>query len=290
MRKTMIAIIVGVGSFLTVCDTEGQEMDPEEAIAGAWMVDIGTALELIDRETDPEINQGLQMMLGMSMSYMVEFRDDGSMLKGGVKYPGQFTLESDDEGALRMIPENDQMSAGFNRIEFDGPDRIMMTATMEGQPPLGIPYVRVFPIGMLADSNVNPDSESAIQGWWVVDAEQIEAMPWIIAIDDERFRNGLIQKAGAMSKIAAFGFFDGTVYAYSDQYDETEAIGPYTIRASDGNLIALSFPIGHGQDSETPLLRIKRKKDENRIELVMLQLAPGPLPMVRRDDVEAPSH
>ncbi len=283
-----IAVIALLVSFLPHSGASAQQFDPKEAVIGAWQLDFETAIVQAENETDPDRRMGMQMLLGMASSYAFEIRDDGSMLMGGVQHPSRFIFETDEEGILWMIPTDNSMPQMFNRLEFDGADRVSVSSTTDDQMQIEIPLVRMFPAGMLSKGAVDPDSEAAIQGWWTVEVDQIQSMPWVEDINDERIRAMLLRGVSSKSMFAVLGFFDGTVYAYSDEFNETMPFGPYTIRATDGDLMAISILIDRGADSESPLLRINRK-DKDRIELLMLHLAPGPLPMVRRDDVEPPT-
>lgn len=264
-------------------------LDPKETIIGAWIVDLDAIAVQFENAPDEELASTISVVAGLFSSYVLEFPDLETCLKGGVEFPTPFFLEEDDEGVLWMIPKDAQDSLQFNKFEFGDHDHVVFSIATSDEMTVGIPLTRLFPRGMLARGDVDPDTDSAIQGWWEIDQELVRDMKWIQELQSERLRPILLGRLSGDNAAFQIGFFDGVMYSHSDLEDFTEPVGDYTIRASDGSTAAVSVLIDHGSnsDSEAPLLRIDFVGDD-RIELIMTQLAPGPIPMVRADDVDLP--
>jgi len=283
--KRLFALSLTCIALCTAQPVAAQNIDPEEAIVGAWMVDAERFFPLFTEDAGLNTQQARSMGANL-LRYTIEVREDGHVVMGGDRSPEPMQIETRDDGTLWMLSPGDA-AMSFRAIRFDGPDRFEIPADPAKPEGAAIPFFRVFPEGMLESGEIDPSLESRLEGFWRLDRKSLDTMPWVAAIKNPDMRSAIVGSIKGNQETTLLGFRDGGLYVQPNPDEPPLRATGYTIRAAADDTIAIAIdPMGN-EDSEGFLMRIRFENDD-RITQLMPPATPAPLPMVRAEDMEFP--
>lgn len=278
-----IAVIALLVSFLPCPDAAAQPFDPKEAVIGAWLVDSELIFAKLDDKLDQQSMQTLGMVLSMYGKYILEIHADGTLVMGGQPAPTKFHFNVDDEGLLWMLFE-DGGGIQFGAIRFEDQDHFAMVADPERGLSVDIPFVRVFPAGMIEEGQMNGVDETVIHGAWKLDRERLDDMPWVKSIRGSEIRKRTIAGVLNRAESLSVSFEDGEVRMIVQEYDDPVPGMDYSAIATEGNTIAIVIGAYDEETETNSMLTRIELRGEDRMDFLIPMLAPGPLPMIRVDN------
>jgi len=291
-RALILTLLISACSWTSIANA--QDFDPREAIVGAWFIDTESLLNQISKESDKQKQQMLAMTLGVFSRNILEIKENGVFVMGGVEADESFEFAVDDEGLLWLLKDNDT-GMYFNCIRFETADRFVALPNPDKGFLVQVEFYRVFSQEMLDAGNTDPDLENTMTGLWEIDHMRLKTMPWIESIKDSKMREQILTGLKSGARFDAVGFKDGGVYVKTEERKTPTRLTDYSVLAAEDITLAISIRsflqqdprLSIEPDPQWPLSKVEIVDIDHMIFL-WTAVAPGPLPMVRSRDVPLP--